>query len=254
MTSLTTLGGPTVVLDIGGLRLVADPTFDPPGSYPLGERVLTKTQPAAWTPAEVGPVAAVLLSHDQHPDNLDRAGRRFLARAPVVLTTPDAARRLGGAAHALAPWARVELERPDGRALGVTAVPARHGPDGTEHLTGPVTGFVLSGDDVPTTYVSGDNASLEVVERVAARFPGIDLAVLFAGGARTALLGEAYLTLTSAMAARAARLLGGPRTVVVHTDGWSHFTEPAETLPAAFAAEGVAHLLEHTPPGRTVAW
>lgn len=254
MPALTLLGGPTVVLDLGGLRLVTDPTFDPPGSYPVGERTLTKTQPSAWTPDDLGPVDAVLLSHDQHPDNLDRAGRLLLAGVPVVLTTEAAAGRLGGTTRGLAPWARFELARHDGRALRVTAVPAQHGPDDTEHLTGPVTGFVLSGHDVPTTYVSGDNASLGIVEQVAARFAGIDLAVIFAGGARTALLGEAYLTLTSAGAARAVRLLGGPRTVVVHTDGWSHFTEPADTLPAAFEAEGLAHLLERVTPGRTVRW
>jgi hypothetical protein len=31
----------------------------------------------------------------------------------------------------------------------------------------PVTGFVLTSPDVPTIYVSGDNASLEVVEQIA---------------------------------------------------------------------------------------
>ena len=39
-----------------------------------------------------------------------------------------------------------------------------------------------------------------------------------AGGAKSALLGEANLTLSSAMAAEAVVLLGRPRTVVVHTD------------------------------------
>ena len=37
------LGGPTAVIEIGGLRLVTDPTFDPPGDHPVGNRVLTKT-------------------------------------------------------------------------------------------------------------------------------------------------------------------------------------------------------------------
>jgi L-ascorbate metabolism protein UlaG (beta-lactamase superfamily) len=172
----------------------------------------------------------------------------------VVLTTPVAAERLGGTARGVEPWSTVEVAGPRGDGLRVTGVPAQHGPDATEHLTGPVTGFVVTGDGVPTVYVSGDNASLDVVGAVAERIGRVDLAVLFAGGARTPLLGDAYLTLTSAMAARAARMLGGPRTVVVHTDGWSHFTEPGDTVPAAFAAEGMAHVLVPTPPGRTVTW
>ena len=44
----------------------------------------------------------MLLSHDQHIDNLDPNGRAVLADAAIVLTTPSAAGRLGGVAHGLA--------------------------------------------------------------------------------------------------------------------------------------------------------
>ena len=140
------LGGPTAVLEIGGVRLVVDPTFDAAGDYPIGDRKLTKTTGAVLGPDGIGPVDAVLLSHDQHPDNLDRGGRAYLAGVPLTLTTETAAGRLGGTARALPNWEHVELPRPGGGVLRVTGVPAQHGPDGTEHLTGPVTGFVLSGD------------------------------------------------------------------------------------------------------------
>jgi hypothetical protein len=61
-------GGPTVLIEYAGLRLLTDPTFDAPGSYDLGTGlVLTKTAPSAITPDALGPVDAVLLSHDQHP-------------------------------------------------------------------------------------------------------------------------------------------------------------------------------------------
>jgi hypothetical protein len=93
----------------------------------------------------------------------------------------------------------------------VTAVPARHGPVGCEPITGDVTGFVLGGVGVPTVYVSGDNAALELVSEVAERFPRIDVALLFAGAARTSLFDGAPLTLTSANAAKAAALLGAPQ-------------------------------------------
>jgi L-ascorbate metabolism protein UlaG (beta-lactamase superfamily) len=248
---VTLVGGPTVVIDVAGLRLLTDPTFDAPGEHPVGQRVLTKTAPPALSPDEVGAVAAVLLSHDQHPDNLDAAGRDFLGRVPLVLTTPGGATRVAGA-RGLRPFESVVLDRPDGGTLTVTAVPALHGPAGCEPLTGEVAGFVLAGEGVPTTYVSGDNASLDLVSVVAARFDPVELAVLFAGAARTPLLGEVHLTLTSAMAAEAARLLGSRRVAVVHTDGWSHFTEPGATVAPAFAAAGLADRLVATPPGLTV--
>lgn len=252
--ALTVLGGPTVVLDVGGARLIVDPTFDPPGEYPIAGRRLVKTARSAWEPGQVGEVAAVLLSHDQHPDNLDNGGRAFLATAPRVLTTTVAAGRLAGAAVGLRPWETVPLGLPGGGRLSVTAAPARHGPAGTEQLTGPVIGFVLTGDELPVIYISGDNASLDIVGSVAERFGPVDIAVLFAGGAKTALLGDDYLTLSSAMAAQAVRILGMPSTIVVHADGWAHFTEPYATVPAAFEAEGVAGFLVPTAPGETVAF
>lgn len=37
------------------------------------------TRPPSLTAEEMGRVDAVLLPHDQHPDNLDRAGYAYLA-------------------------------------------------------------------------------------------------------------------------------------------------------------------------------
>ncbi|GAA2266428.1 hypothetical protein GCM10010430_59310 [Kitasatospora cystarginea] len=118
-------GGPTAVLELGGLRLLTDPTFDAPGAYtsPSGS-VLTKTAGPGLRPKELGRIDAVLLSHDQHADNLDEGGRALLPTVPVVVTTPDGAARLGGNAHPLAPWAHVDLQRPGGATpLRVTGVP-----------------------------------------------------------------------------------------------------------------------------------
>src|SRR6185295_15385658 len=99
--NLRRFGGPTAEFELGGLRFLTDPTFDPPGEYPIGTRTLTKTQPAAGEP---GPTDVVLLSHDQHPDNLDTSGRAFTATVPLVLCTPVTAARLTGHTHALPEW------------------------------------------------------------------------------------------------------------------------------------------------------
>jgi L-ascorbate metabolism protein UlaG (beta-lactamase superfamily) len=236
------LGGPTALLEYGPLRLLVDPTFDPAGEYPVGERVLRKTADAVVGPDEVGDLDAVLLSHDQHPDNLDSGGRAFLDRVPVVFSTAAAAERLGSAVRGFDPWQSTAL----GPAT-VTAVPALHGPEGSEPYVGPVIGFVLTGAGLPSVYVSGDNASLDVVRQVADRFAPIDVAVLFAGAARTPLLDGAPLTLTSLWAAEAATILGAADVVPVHFEDWAHFSEGRETLPPAFRTAGVEdrlHLLE----------
>jgi hypothetical protein len=40
--ALTLIGGPTVLIEAGGLRLLTDPTFDGPGTYQLPHVTLEK--------------------------------------------------------------------------------------------------------------------------------------------------------------------------------------------------------------------
>lgn len=246
------LGGPTAVVELGGVRLLTDPTFDPPGEYPIGTRSLVKTMGAALTPEQIGPVDAVLLSHDQHPDNLDRLGAAYVTSAPLTLSTASAAERLGGTVRALPSWESYDLHRPDGGTLRVTAVPARHGPEGSEPLVGEVTGFVLSGAGLPQVYVSGDNAAPEYVQEIADRLGPFDAAILFAGAAQTPLVGDAYLTLTSAQAATAAHTLRARHVVPLHFEGWAHFTENREALRAAFDHAGLLKRLTLLEPGESL--
>jgi L-ascorbate metabolism protein UlaG (beta-lactamase superfamily) len=246
------VGGPTAIIEIGGLRLLLDPTFDPPGEYPIGERVHTKPQPPAFEASQLGDIDAVLLSHDQHPDNLDRLGRQILAAAPLVLSTASAARRLGPPVQALANWQSFELPRPGAPPIQVTGVPAQHGPDGSEELVGEVTGFVLSAAGCPTVYISGDNASLDVVRTINEQLGPFDAAILNVGAARTALADGAPLTLTSELAADVAATLGGPPVVPLHFEGWAHFTEGAESLRATFERRGLSQCLHLPVPGEMI--
>src|SRR5664279_5317556 len=118
--TLTLIGGPTVLIDVGGLRLLTDPTFDAPGRYE-GTVTLVKQSGPASPAASLGRLDAVLLSHDQHKDNLDEAGRALLPQVGQVLTTEAAVGRLGPGVRArgLAPWQTVALPRPDGGMLYV---------------------------------------------------------------------------------------------------------------------------------------
>jgi L-ascorbate metabolism protein UlaG (beta-lactamase superfamily) len=253
--AISVLGGPTTVIDIGGLRVVADPTFDDPGPVAY----LTKLAGPAATEADLGAVDAVLVSHDLHPDNLDGRGRAFALAAPIVLTGPASARRLGPPAVGLAPWATHHLLRADGGGnLQVRAVPAVHGPkdgdrDDEGHVTCEVTGFVLSGENLPTIYVSGDNASVGTVAEIARRLERIDVAVLFAGAARVpARHGGRPLTLTAERASAAADVLGAPVVIPAHYDGWAHFSEEPDDIDRAFHEAGLAGVLHRAEHGEWI--
>ncbi|GCD21529.1 MBL fold metallo-hydrolase [Cellulomonas algicola] len=229
----TFVGGPTLLLHYAGLAFLTDPTFDAaPAEYP-GAVTLHKLVGPAATPADLGPVDAVLLSHDQHADNLDVSGRALLADVPLVLSTPDAAARVPGV-RGLAPWEETRV----GDRVRVTAVPAVHGPPGAEALSGQVTGFVLRAAGEPTVYVSGDNAQVDVVAQVAERFPDVAVAVLFVGGANVGRFGAEPLTLDAGRAVAATALLAGARVVPVHHTDWAHFVDPLDAfVEAARAAD-----------------
>lgn len=245
MIKLTLVGGPTAVLEYAGLRWLIDPSLSPPGEYAGG---LVKTTGPAIEPDALEPIDVVLVSHEHHSDNLDPAGREFLPRAGRVLTTVQGAERLGGNAIGLEPWSSVEVDQ-----VNVSAVPAQHGPDGTDHITGPVIGFILKADGEDTVYVSGDNASLDVVRAIAERVGEIDIAVLFAGAVQLAhRFDGAYLTLSSDRAAEATKLLGARAALPVHFEGWTHFTQGAPELRAAFAGNGVTDRLVLAKRGETV--
>ena len=245
--TITYIGGPTALIEIAGLRLLTDPTFDAAGgNYTTGTVTLSKISGPAIPASSIGITDAVLLSHDHHADNLDHSGRQLLATTKMVLTTEAGAARLGNQALGLVPWQSVDLPTPDGRTLRITGTPARHGPSNMDR--GPVTGFVLTLLDTPerSIYISGDTVWYKGVADVARRF-SIHTAVLFLGAARVQSVGTFPLTMTAKDAIKAAIAFPEARIVPVHFDGWKHYSESRADVEAVFRhykLEGRLHWIE----------
>lgn len=246
------IGGPTAVLSIAGVRFITDPTFDAPGNdYPVGSVTLRKTGGPALQAQELGRIDVALVSHDQHPDNLDTAGRGLLKDVPLVLTTQVGAQRLGHGAVGLAPWQVTTIESPAGPTLRVTATPARHGPVGIERLVGDVVGFVVSDVDSKSdlVYVTGDTVWYEGTMEVARRFqPRV---VLLFGGAATTR-GPFHLTMDTNEAVEAAAAFRGATIVPVHHEGWAHFVQSQHDIARTFAAVGLGDRLQLVEAGKTL--
>ncbi len=248
----TYIGGPTLLIEIGNVRFLTDPTFDPAGSrYAVGPVSLAKTIDPAEGPDALPAVDGVLLSHDQHIDNLDDAGRAYLTRAANVLTTVSGAGRLGGNAIGLAPWESCVVRSADGtESVTVTATPARHGPPGCEPMQGDVVGFCLewarAGEAV---YLSGDTVWFDGVGEVARRFR-VATAVLFLGAAVIPAKGREHLTMTADEAVVAARAFKPKHVVPIHYEGWAHLSQGKDEVVSAFEAAGLGDELVWLTPGR----
>lgn len=248
---LTHIGGPTTLIEIGQLRILTDPTFESAGyHYVAGQQVITKTTSPALVASALGPVDAILLSHDQHGDNLDPAGRASLSRGKQILTTPVAAQHLGGNARGVPTWETVNLRGVNGLDIRVTATPARHGPEEIKEATGNVTGWLLEweGQRRGALYISGDTVLFKGLEEIARRYR-VGVALLHFGAAR---FGPYNITFSGVEGAQFAKMLGEATVVPIHYEGWTHLTEGRDEIEQAFTAAGLEKRLCFLPFGQPV--
>lgn len=104
--AITHIGTATAIIHVDGINLLTDPVFTPAGTeWDWGFVVLKHLDAPAMNLADLPDIDAVLLSHEDHPDNLDEPGRAALEGRPV-LTTADGAKNLGPRSDvkALKPW------------------------------------------------------------------------------------------------------------------------------------------------------
>ncbi|GEL95611.1 MBL fold metallo-hydrolase [Cellulomonas composti] len=241
---LTHVGGPTLLVEVDGWRLLTDPTFDAPGrryGFGWGTAANKTTAPAVAADA-LGRVDAVLLSHHGHADNLDDAGRAYLPSVPAVVTTPAAARALAlPGARGLTAWETTTLVRTDEAGvehrLEVTATPSRHGPPGTVPIVGASTGFAVRvpGEPRHAVWVTGDSVLYGGLREAAERLE-VDVLVLHLGAVRFGITGPMRFTMN---ASEGVELVGRTRpraAAFVHTEGWSHFTQGPDEAARVVAA------------------
>jgi L-ascorbate metabolism protein UlaG (beta-lactamase superfamily) len=251
---ITHIGTATMLLEIGSLRLLTDPVFDPAGGrYAFGWGTgSTKLSRPTLAAADLGAIDAVLLSHDHHDDNLDRAGRAMLPQAKRVLTTEPGARRLRGNAEGLRPWQSTWLEAGSSR-VKVTATPAQHGALLTRPLAGATIGFMLEweGQRHGALYISGDTIYYRGIAQAAKRF-SVGVAILHVGKARFPITGPLRYTMDHNDAVKAARALRPQTIIPIHYEGWKHFSEGRAVIEPAFAAAGLRDRVQWLSLGQPV--
>jgi L-ascorbate metabolism protein UlaG (beta-lactamase superfamily) len=270
LMKITYLGTATLAIELGDTRLLTDPVFDPAGTrYDFGpwyaprswfESEKTYATPAA--PEALGDFDAVLVSHDQHADNLDLAGRRLLAdeaRARRVVTTQPGARRLARAPAAGpggddAPGQGLGLgERVVGLAPGGTtrvgdvsirATVARHGPPLLPQVD-EVIGFLVDVPRGPRIWISGDTVLFPALQETLAAIAAeraVDVAIVHCGAVgfpRVPGLSGSRFTFDGHEAAAACRALDAGLVLPVHRSGWAHFRQPEGELLDIFDRAGL---------------
>lgn len=246
------LGGPTLILEISGIRFIIDPTFDPSNTvYSIGGGVTyTKTGDPVLT--EIGHIDIILLSHDQHHDNFDGGGRALADRVSKLITTVAGAERLKGSSIGLDTWESHILMAPNGDEITITSTPARHGPAGIEKISGDVTGFIVGvkGKNNYEIYITGDTVYYEGVATVAQRFNPAYV-FIFAGAAQPR--GPFNMTMGINDALDTSHVFPDAVIIPLHYEGWSHYTEGGDVLSRGFNALGIGDRLKILTAGKTEA-
>ena len=251
---ITHIGGPTTLIEVGGWRLLTDPTFDAPGrTYHFGYGSSSRKLAGPAIPvADIGDIHAVLLTHDHHGDNLDDAGRAFLPRAGVVVTTTSGAGRLGRNARGLEPWATTRLEAEGRITIDVTATPCRHGPAGSHFIVGDVIGFALrwDGQQHGDLWITGDTVLFDGVRQVADRMR-VGTMLVHLGDVHFGVTGPVHYTLNANEAVTLCGLVQPHTVIPVHYEGWSHFVEGRTDVERVFSAgpERVSRAVRWVPLG-----
>lgn len=247
--TLTYIGGPTVLIEVGGWRILTDPTFDPPGKrYFFGWGTGSKKlQGPAVAFDDLGPIDAVLISHDHHDDNLDPTGRELLPRMGRIVTTEPGAKRLGGDAQGLAAWQTTTLSAPGKEDIEITATPCRHGPPGSKPIVGEVIGFALrwAGQQHGAFWITGDSVLYNGLREVPQR---IDVGTVIAhlGGVTFPWVsGPLRYTMNAEQAVELCSALDPTTIVPLHFEGWKHFRQGRSKAQA---------ILDGSPLGDRVRW
>ncbi|KAL4755825.1 MBL fold metallo-hydrolase [Aspergillus foveolatus] len=260
---ITHIGTATAILEINGVNMLTDPFFSPAGSsFSITDDLsLVVDDDPALRLDQLPVIDAILLSHEDHVDNLDDLGRRLLD-GRLVFTTTDGAKNLSPrpGVHGFKPWEKLHIPIA-GKKFTVIGTPTKH------VIGGECSGFIITADDfgcgrdgLPNAiYFSGDTVHVPELglEQIAERFH-ICAAILNLGNAHAPTdVGDVsspryQITMDGKQAAKLFRDIRADYLVPMHYESWHHFTQFGEELRQVFREEGIHEQVCWLEPGRPV--
>jgi L-ascorbate metabolism protein UlaG (beta-lactamase superfamily) len=219
---ITLVPNATLLVELGGRRLLVDPMLDDAGTRPPVENTANQRRnplvPLPFPAEEVlRDINAVLVTH-LHQDHFDSTAAALLRRDVPLFCQPEDEDRL--AALGFAP--RSVADTLDWEGLRLARTGGRHGMGEIAEALAPVSGFVVDG-----LYIAGDTIWCPEVKKTIARHEP-RVAVVNGSGARFLTGGPIVMTAADVREV-VARV---PTVVVVHLEAINHCLETRDELRA----------------------
>ncbi|EPQ32125.1 uncharacterized protein PFL1_00322 [Pseudozyma flocculosa PF-1] len=245
--SVTLIGTATAILQIDEVRFLTDPAFDGAGhEYTVMPGMsITSTADPVLSIDKLGHIDAVLLSHEDHADNLDTIGRRLLD-GRLVLTTRDGANNLAPRpdVFGLGGW-QSKLVKVGGKDFSITAIPCVH------KSSSACIGFVIESpsfgetDGLPNAiYYTGDTILFDELYKVKDKWH-VSLLLINLGRAEAPVGAEGSMepiTMDSRAAVELIQQIKPDVVVPQHFDSWAHFAERSDQVKKNWAEAGITNV------------
>lgn len=213
----------TIVLNLGGLRLLVDPMLSPKGTMaPVDKSPKMRPNPLVELPIDnieleqlLENLDAILVTHT-HRDHFDAEAARLLPKDKPLFCQPEDEKTLKdfGFKEVFPVSDRINWKN-----LSVTRTGGHHGSPLMSPKLGPVSGFILETAGEPKLYITGDTIWCKEVQQ-ALEIHQPDVIVSYAGAARFLLGGR--ITMSVCDIDRIAKQLPASKILTVHMEAFNH--------------------------------